>query len=329
MAKSGPADLIPGWGNRHRRRIGLLGGSFNPAHPGHLHAALAGLVRLNLDEVWLLVSPQNPLKSPADMAPFADRLLAAQQLIRHHPDLTATGLEGRMGTRFTMDTVAALQRRFPLTQFVWLMGADNLAQLSRWNRWTRLFHTLPVAIVDRPSYSRSVLASKAARRFLRYRRPHRALLSRPLPAWTFLHIRHHPASASDIRALNRLQERPIEPQSADLPNLVDLITTSLDDDKGEEILVIDLRGRTSMADHMIIATGRSARQVGAMASHLVERLKGAGSRHVVEGMATCDWVLIDGGDVIVHLFRPEVRTFYNLEKMWLPDLPKLAQMIEG
>lgn len=112
-------------------------------------------------------------------------------------------------------------------------------------------------------------------------------------------------------------------------DLVDLVTTSLDDDKAEDILVIDLCGKTSLADHMVIATGRSQRQVGAMATHLMERLKAAGSRGSVEGMPQCDWVLIDGGDILVHLFRPEVRAFYNLEKMWLgpratPADPHLA-----
>ena len=329
MVKSVPVDPISVWGNRQTRRVGLLGGSFNPAHQGHLHVALAGLTRLGLDQVWLMVSPQNPLKSAQGMAPFEQRLWAAQELARHHPNLVATGIEVHLDTRYTVDTIKALKRRYPHTTFVWLMGADNLAQISRWHRWVDLFRTLPVAIVDRPSYSRSVLAAKAAKRFRRSRRSGRTLFGGPLPAWSFLHVRRHPASATDIRASICVQERPIEHQTSPLPNLVDLITTSLDDDKGEDILVIDLRGRTSMADHMIIASGRSARQVGAMATHVLERLKGAGSRHVVEGMATCDWVLIDGGDVIVHLFRPEVRTFYNLEKMWLPDLPKLAQMIEG
>lgn len=325
MVKSVPADPVSVWGNRHRRRVGLLGGSFNPAHDGHLHVALSGLKRLGLDEVWFLVSPQNPLKSTVDMAPFVERLAAAQNLATRHPALTATGIEGQLGTRFTVDTLTALRRHFPLTQFVWLMGADNLGQMARWNRWARIFRTLPVAIVDRPSYSRSVLVSKPARRFMRFRRKPRALLTNDsLPAWTFLHVRRHPAAASDIRAFTRLQERPIERQTSTLPDLVELISTSLDEDKGEDILVIDLRGRTSMADHMIIATGRSARQVGAMATHLVERLKGVGSRHVVEGMATCDWVLIDGGDVIIHLFRPEVRAFYNLEKMWLAEKTPVA-----
>ncbi len=98
--------------------------------------------------------------------------------------------------------------------------------------------------------------------------------------------------------------------------VVDLVLASLDDDKAEEVVAIDLRGRTSIADCMVVATGRSARQVGAMAEHLMEKLKAAGVRPSSEGMPQCDWVLIDGGDVIVHLFRPEVRSFYNLEKMW-------------
>lgn len=99
-------------------------------------------------------------------------------------------------------------------------------------------------------------------------------------------------------------------------SLADLVTTSLDDDKAGDITVIDLRGKSSMADHMVIATGTSARHVGSMADHLVVRLKAAGQPVAAEGMPQCDWVLIDAGDIVVHLFRPEVRAFYNLEKMW-------------
>ena len=99
-------------------------------------------------------------------------------------------------------------------------------------------------------------------------------------------------------------------------DIADLVVALLDEDKAEDILSIDLNGRTSIADTMVIATGKSARQVGAMADHLVEKLKAAGIGCSVEGLPQCDWVLVDGGDVIVHLFRPEVRAFYNLEKMW-------------
>lgn len=99
-------------------------------------------------------------------------------------------------------------------------------------------------------------------------------------------------------------------------DLVELVIGSLDDDKAEDISIIDLRGKSSIADHMVIATGRSSRQVGAMAEHLMEKLKHTGLSVAAEGLPQCDWVLIDGADIVVHLFRPEVRAFYNLEKMW-------------
>lgn len=106
-----------------------------------------------------------------------------------------------------------------------------------------------------------------------------------------------------------------------MENILDLIATSLDDDKAEEIVRIDLAGKSDIADHMLIASGRSARHVSAIADHIVERLKDAGhGRPRVEGANACDWVLVDAGDVIVHLFRPEVRDFYNLEKMWAAEL---------
>jgi ribosome-associated protein len=100
-----------------------------------------------------------------------------------------------------------------------------------------------------------------------------------------------------------------------------VVEASLEDDKAEDTVVIDLRNKSSIADFMVVSTGRSQRQVGAMAEHLREKLKKEVGRVSVEGAARCDWVLIDGGDVIVHLFRPEVRAFYNLEKMWGAELP--------
>ena len=109
--------------------------------------------------------------------------------------------------------------------------------------------------------------------------------------------------------------------------LLDLVITSLDDDKAQDIVVIDLAGKSSMADHMVICTGTSQRHIGAMAEHLREQLKSTGGKVAIEGLPQGDWVLIDGGDVIVHMFRPEVRTFYNLEKMWSPmggEKPRLV-----
>ncbi len=187
---------------RPARRIGILGGSFNPAHDGHRHISLEALKRLRLDEVWWLVSPQNPLKPQEGMAPFEDRIEKAKS-VADHPRIRVTDIEKGFGTTYTAETLARLSRRFPTQRFVWLMGADNLSQISRWSRWTRIFHTVPVAVFDRPSYSLGALSGRAARRFHRERikesRAGRLADMRP-PAWVFLHTPLNATSATALRA---------------------------------------------------------------------------------------------------------------------------------
>lgn len=188
-------------GRRPRARVGLLGGSFNPAHDGHRFVAQTALKRLGLDEVWLMVSPQNPLKPESGMAPFTARLAAARR-IASGPHLRASAIETALGTRFTADTLAALARRFPRTRFVWLMGADNLRQVADWDRWTRIFHTLPVAVFARPGYHKSVVGV-ASRRFasarLKMTRA-KALVRSRLPVWVFFHTQLNPQSGTAIRS---------------------------------------------------------------------------------------------------------------------------------
>ncbi len=184
-----------------RRRIGLLGGSFNPAHEGHRQVSLTALRRLRLDEVWWVVSPQNPLKPGAGMASFADRMAAARALAGD-PRIRVTDIEDRLGTRYTIDTVDALQRACPGTRFVLLVGADILEQLPRWRRWDSLFCRVAIAVFARTPYSFNALAGIAAHRFARFRIAEAAagtLAGRTPPAWTFLHGRTHPASATSIR----------------------------------------------------------------------------------------------------------------------------------
>lgn len=184
------------------QRIGLLGGSFNPAHEGHRHVSLEALRRLELDAVWWLVSPQNPLKPQRGMAPFAERLAGARALARQ-PRIRVTGLEALLGTRYTADTLTALTRRFRGVRFVWLMGADNLIQVSRWEAWTQIFHAVPVAVLARPTYSLRASSAKAAQRFRRHRLSETraaGLADRTPPAWAFLHIRLSALSATQIRA---------------------------------------------------------------------------------------------------------------------------------
>ncbi len=184
-------------------RIGLLGGSFNPAHDGHLHISKLALKRLRLDRVWWLVSPQNPLKSTADMAPLADRLKNAQATAATEPQITVSDMEVALGTRYSADTVGALKRRYPDVKFVWIMGADLLNEVHHWKKWRSLFRCIPIAIFARPPYPLGALSSRAARRFAgsqinAYRAGGLADL-RP-PAWAYLRTRRHWQSASRIRA---------------------------------------------------------------------------------------------------------------------------------
>ena len=189
------------WGDRLHRRVGLLGGSFNPAHDGHRHISLAALRSLRLDEIWWLISPQNPLKPVLGMAAQPQRIRAARR-IANHPAIRVTGLENALGTRYTADTLAVLRCRFPARRFVWLMGADNLRQFPLWDRWSSIFHCVPVAVFDRSPYSFHALAGKAARRFQQAKKPARRarlLADEQPPAWVFVHQQRHPASATAIR----------------------------------------------------------------------------------------------------------------------------------
>ena len=192
---------IPRYGDKRRMRIGLLGGSFNPAHPGHLHVAQTALRALRLDQVWLLVSPGNPLKPAAGMGKLATRLASARG-IADGRRVIATDIERHLRTRYTLDTVRALRRLFPRVRFVWLVGADNLTQLPRWRRWMDIVRAVPFAVLPRPTYTRAALASQAARRLSRFRRPARegpGLADRAAPAWVSVGGRQNTMSATALR----------------------------------------------------------------------------------------------------------------------------------
>ncbi len=295
------------------------------------------LKTLSLDEVWWLVSPQNPLKSVRGMAPFRLRLAGAKRLSSSSRRIRASDIEAHLGSRYTADTLKALCRRFPRLSFTWLMGADNLAQIARWQRWKDIFRLVPIAVFDRPLYARRALGSPAARRFARHRlkgRTARHLAEADAPAWAFFHMRLDLRSATRIRAEQQAklsrpskgEENPVplfalpsrkrlSPGPIPLPELHDLVVKALEDGRAEEIVTIPLEGKTTIADEMVIASARSSRQVIALCDH-VERALAKRVRIAIEGKREGDWVLIDAGDVIVHIFRPEVRAYYNLEKMW-------------
>lgn len=184
------------------QRVGLLGGSFNPAHEGHRYISLEAMRALELDAVWWLVSPQNPLKSTKGMQSQAVRLDSAQRVARH-PRIFATDIETALGTQYTVDTIKALQHRFSETQFAWLMGTDNLRQFHRWKNWQELFALLPVCVLNRPPAEDSLRHSPAwgyARPYQILPQEAKTLLDRRLPAWTVLPIARNALSSTAIRA---------------------------------------------------------------------------------------------------------------------------------
>lgn len=184
-------------------RIGLFGGSFNPAHQGHVLASLTALRRLGLDAVWWLVTPGNPLKNNQGLPELSVRVDAARALVRRHPGIHVTGVEAQLGTRFTAQTLAALKRRCPGARFVWLMGADNLAQFDRWRGWRRIAAMMPIAVIDRPGATHKAVRSRAAVALERWRMDETdavLLPTEPPPAWLFIHGRRSNLSSSALRA---------------------------------------------------------------------------------------------------------------------------------
>ena len=183
-------------------RTGLLGGSFNPAHRAHRRITLAAIEALALDEAWWLVSPGNPLKPARGMAPLPARLASARRLAARAP-IRATDIEAQLRTRYTIDTIRALQRRYPKRRFVWLMGADNLAQFHRWRGWRDIARTMPIAVIARPGYEGRALAAPAMAWLRRWRRPARGAktwTTWSLPALVLLRFRPDPTSATALRA---------------------------------------------------------------------------------------------------------------------------------
>ena len=183
------------------RKIGLLGGSFNPAHCGHRRISIEAIKRLQLDAVWWLVTPQNPLKPENDLEKLEKRLKFARE-IANHPRIWASDIESDLGPQYSIETVRKIKQKFPKRKFVWLLGADNMAQIPLWRDWTQIFTSIPIAVFTRPSYCHIALAGLAAQRFRKsqYRERYgRFLIDAAPPAWIFMHTPADTTSSTEIR----------------------------------------------------------------------------------------------------------------------------------
>lgn len=189
------------------QRIGLFGGSFNPAHYGHYMVALYALKRLELDWVWWLVSPQNPLKDPSETGEYAARLASTREVSKH-PRFAVTDIEKQMGARTTAETLRGLKPLLGRAQFVWIMGADSFANLHRWHDWLEISETLPLAVLARPGFSLRALGGPAATRFAEAQIPTNLapkLVTANPPAWCFIPMPLRPESSTAIRKRARVK----------------------------------------------------------------------------------------------------------------------------
>ncbi len=183
------------------QRIGLFGGSFNPAHRGHYMVALYALKTLKLDWVWWLVSPQNPLKDPGETGEYETRLAETRKIARH-PRFIVTDIEKQMGARTTAETLRGLKPTLQRGHFVWIMGADSFADLHRWHDWLQIPAALPLAVLARPGYSLRALGGPAATRFDNEQVPTQLapqLAGMKPPAWCFIPMPLRPESSTAIR----------------------------------------------------------------------------------------------------------------------------------
>ncbi len=184
------------------QRVGLMGGTFNPPHQGHLHVSETALRRLDLDKLWWIVTPGNPLKDKSGLPSVSDRVAACRKLVRD-PRIDVTGFEADLATPYTVDTIAFLKRRHPGVRFVWIMGADGLASFDHWKFWHCIFQMLPIAVIDRPGWRYKSLASMAPQFFARFRLSEDHSKCLPLlhpPAWTYLTAPLSAQSSTALRA---------------------------------------------------------------------------------------------------------------------------------
>jgi nicotinate-nucleotide adenylyltransferase len=202
-----------------RMRIGLLGGSFNPPHAAHRQISLTALKRLGLDRVWWLVSPANPLKDISQL-PGLEKRIAAAKKVASHPHIEITGFSGNGKSLYTVDVLTAIKRRYPGAHFVWLMGADNLADIHRWRAWQTIFGLMPIAVLDRPGYRLRARASQGAQRFADFHVDEsdaRGLAQLEPPAWTVVTHPLSGLSSTAIRAKAETKQKKKKPKSKPKP----------------------------------------------------------------------------------------------------------------
>jgi len=267
--------------------IGFLGGAFNPPHSGHLYVCVEAKKLLGLSEVHLLVSCNHPTKPNIG---YEERLQQAEQFFKPYEWIKLNKIEEQIkGINYSYKTLEKLAKwlKDENKTGVFLCGSDAFADITSWKNWQRAFATMPFAVFNR--------LIKPSKELLGYQTKWQQLQSASPPAWAMLPCDPHPAASSSLDNCKK-------------------IISSLEKGKAINPVVIDIAKKSDFADWMIVAEGRSYRHLKALAENLVVELKQHGAVPKMEG--TSDWLLVDAGDAVVHLFHPQARGLYNLEQLW-------------
>jgi nicotinate-nucleotide adenylyltransferase len=338
-----------------RERVGLLGGTFNPVHSGHIFAAEAVADRFGLDTILLIPSYRPPHKEPPDLAPAADRLRMIELACAGHPRLVPSDIEVRArGRSYSVVTLDKVRRLYPGAWVFFLLGVDAFLEIETWKDYRKVLEQCLFIVMSRPGSdlgaARSVLGGRLAGRTRLVGPGERPGESELAAERVFLApIDALDISSTDIRRRLRrglsvaglvppavaeylerhrlyketMAERnktvPSSPAAGKraLPREIRLAVKAAQDKKAEEVFVLDLRPLSAFTDYFVILHGQSARQNAAIAENIEAELKKAGRRPLgVEGRAAAEWILVDYGDFVVHVFSPEKRAFYGLEKLW-------------
>ncbi len=300
-------------------KVGLLGGSFNPPHVGHLHISELALKYIDLDYVVWLISPHNPLKKRNVYQPFDIRVKQCALLVENNEKIIISDYERKICNNYTVKTLISLKKEFPNWNFTWIMGADNLLSLHMWHEWHKLNLYANIAVFDR-EYSLELVKKSIAVQYFNniIYTNHKIKLDVHKNHCYFFTSKNLNISSTAIRETLMDYTNSISQSREHAMKLKTDIMEMLDQYKASDIVAIDLQNKADFAHYLVIASGQSSRQIASMAEKLALYLKQEHGMYNlnIAGRENSNWIVIDAIDVIVHLFKPEERHRYNLEKMW-------------
>lgn len=312
--------MLRSLGISENSRVGLLGGSFNPPHYGHIHIAQMALNMLGLNYVVWLLSPRNPMKYTDELRPFDMRMQLCEKMLEQEKSILVSDFERQslINDSLTFSTLSKLQTLYPSTLFTWIMGADNLEHFNKWEGWRGIVSMVPVVVLNRDEYLSNFKGSNTYHGVKVVWITEESSINILEPNTIYLlETPNVDISSTKIRNNHMLLNKENTANSDFAHTLKQFIVSSLESDNAQDIAEIDLLGKADFARYMVVVSGNSSRHIKSMAENLRVKLKQ--DMGILANISSGEnWIAIDALDIIIHIFRPQEREKYSLEKMWDP-----------